>query len=122
MRLPKAKRTQLRKTAVEKRQELLVLGIDIDYILNVLEDTEESHEALKEKHKEERTIMAAINNLSDAVAKLTTAVDAAVTALSTPPTGVPEAEVQTQADMINAQVARLVTATPTTTTPPAPTP
>lgn len=62
---------------------------------------------------------SALENLTTAVADLTTAVDAAVTVLNTPhPT---DAQVQTAADAVNAQSARLNVASGATP-PPTPTP
>lgn len=63
-------------------------------------------------HKLEHKIMAAIDNLNDAVKALTTAVDAAVTDINTAtPT---ETAIQSAADTVNAQAGRLNTAvTPT---------
>ena len=58
-----------------------------------------------------------IDNLTAAVSRLTTSVDAAVAKLGT--TGVPEADVQAAADTVNAQSARLDAAV---NPPPTPTP
>lgn len=58
-------------------------------------------------------IMSAINNLTSAVSRLTSGVDAVAAVLAagaTTPPGVPEADVQAAADAVNAQAARLETA------------
>ena len=61
-------------------------------------------------------IMAAINNLQDALARLSAATDSAVTVLNTPHPS--EEAIQAAADLVNAQAARLEAASdndPTTT-------
>ena len=61
-------------------------------------------------------IMAAINNLQDALARLSSATDSAVTVLNTPHPS--EEAIQAAADLVNAQAARLEAASdndPTTT-------
>lgn len=50
-------------------------------------------------------IMAAINNLQDALARLSAATDSAVTVLNTPHPS--EEAIQAAADLVNAQAARL---------------
>ena len=50
-------------------------------------------------------IMAAINNLQDALARLSSATDSAVTVLNTPHPS--EEAIQAAADLVNAQAARL---------------
>lgn len=63
-----------------------------------------------------KLIMSALENLTQAIVDLQTSVDAAVTVINTPhPT---DAQVQTAADAVNAQSARLNAAV----SPPAPTP
>ena len=61
-------------------------------------------------------IMAAINNLQDALARLSAATDSAVTVLNTPHPS--EEAIQAAADLVNSQAARLEAASdndPTTT-------
>ena len=61
-------------------------------------------------------IMGAINNLQDALARLSSATDSAVTVLNTPHPS--EEAIQAAADLVNAQAARLEAASdndPTTT-------
>ena len=61
-------------------------------------------------------IMSAINNLQDALARLSAATDSAVTVLNTPHPS--EEAIQAAADLVNAQAARLEAASdndPTTT-------
>ena len=61
-------------------------------------------------------IMSAINNLQDALARLSSATDSAVTVLNTPHPS--EEAIQAAADLVNAQAARLEAASdndPTTT-------
>lgn len=67
-------------------------------------------EAIRELTKEKKHMAKSLDNLTAAIGKLTTSVDAAVAKLGTPPTGVPEADVQAAADAVNAQSARLDTA------------
>ena len=75
----------------------------------VLDSNKQQTERLKE-------IMAAINNLQDALARLSSATDSAVTVLNTPHPS--EEAIQAAADLVNAQAARLEAASdndPTTT-------
>jgi len=71
---------------------------DKELLKSVLNEIKVQNERLNE-------IMSAINNLQDAIARLSTATDAAVTVLNTPhPT---EEALQAAADLVNAQAARL---------------
>ena len=75
----------------------------------VLDSNKQQTERLKE-------IMTAINNLQDALARLSSATDSAVTVLNTPHPS--EEAIQAAADLVNAQAARLEAASdndPTTT-------
>lgn len=75
----------------------------------VLDSNKQQTERLNE-------IMAAINNLQDALARLSAATDSAVTVLNTPHPS--EEAIQAAADLVNAQAARLEAASdndPTTT-------
>ena len=75
----------------------------------VLDSNKQQTERLKE-------IMGAINNLQDALARLSSATDSAVTVLNTPHPS--EEAIQAAADLVNAQAARLEAASdndPTTT-------
>ena len=75
----------------------------------VLDSNKQQTERLKE-------IMSAINNLQDALARLSSATDSAVTVLNTPHPS--EEAIQAAADLVNAQAARLEAASdndPTTT-------
>jgi len=54
-----------------------------------------------------RQIMTALENINDAIAKLTVSVDKIVAEWAIPTTGVPEADVNAAAEAVNAQVARL---------------
>jgi hypothetical protein len=75
----------------------------------------------EERHTDIKLMASALENLTAAVATLTTSVDNAVKVLATPhPT---DAQVQSAADAVNAQSARLDVAdgvTPPTPLPPAP--
>jgi hypothetical protein len=64
----------------------------------VLDSNKQQTERLKE-------IMSAINNLQDALARLSSATDSAVTVLNTPHPS--EEAIQAAADLVNAQAARL---------------
>jgi hypothetical protein len=64
----------------------------------VLDSNKQQTERLKE-------IMSAINNLHDALARLSSATDSAVTVLNTPHPS--EEAIQAAADLVNAQAARL---------------
>ena len=64
----------------------------------VLDSNKQQTERLKE-------IMAAINNLHDALARLSSATDSAVTVLNTPHPS--EEAIQAAADLVNSQAARL---------------
>jgi len=64
----------------------------------VLDSNKQQTERLKE-------IMSAINNLQDALARLSSATDSAVTVLNTPQPS--EEAIQAAADLVNAQAARL---------------
>jgi hypothetical protein len=64
----------------------------------VLDSNKQQTERLKE-------IMSAINNLQDALARLSSATDSAVTVLNTPHPS--EEVIQAAADLVNAQAARL---------------
>ena len=75
----------------------------------VLDSNKQQTERLKE-------IMSAINNLHDALARLSSATDSAVTVLNTPHPS--EEAIQAAADLVNSQAARLEAASdndPTTT-------
>ncbi len=67
----------------------------------VLDSNKQQTERLKE-------IMAAINNLHDALARLSSATDSAVTVLNTPHPS--EEAIQAAADLVNAQATRLESA------------
>jgi hypothetical protein len=60
-------------------------------------------------NKQLQIMAKAIENLTDAVNKLTVSVDAAVAKIGAP--GVPEADVQAAADAVNLQTAKLDSAT-----------
>ena len=64
----------------------------------VLDSNKQQTERLKE-------IMSAINNLQDALARLSSATDSAVTVLNTPHPS--EEAIQAAADLVNSQAARL---------------
>jgi len=64
----------------------------------VLDSNKQQTERLKE-------IMSAINNLHDALARLSSATDSAVTVLNTPHPS--EEAIQAAADLVNSQAARL---------------
>ena len=64
----------------------------------VLDSNKQQTERLKE-------IMSAINNLQDALARLSSATDSAVTVLNTPHPS--EEAIQAAADLVNAQAGRL---------------
>jgi hypothetical protein len=64
----------------------------------VLDSNKQQTERLKE-------IMSAINNLQDALARLSAATDSAVTVLNTPHPS--EEAIQAAADLVNSQAARL---------------
>ena len=64
----------------------------------VLDSNKQQTERLKE-------IMASINNLQDALARLSSATDGAVTVLNTPHPS--EEAIQAAADLVNSQAARL---------------
>ena len=63
--------------------------------------------------------MTALENINDAIAKLTVSVDKIVAEWTIPTTGVSEADVNAAADAVNVQVARLDALT---TPPPPPNP
>jgi cell division protein ZapA (FtsZ GTPase activity inhibitor) len=67
----------------------------------VLDSNKQQTERLKE-------IMSAINNLHDALARLSSATDSAVTVLNTPHPS--EEAIQAAADLVNAQATRLESA------------
>jgi cell division protein ZapA (FtsZ GTPase activity inhibitor) len=82
---------------------------DLVLLKAVLDSNKQQIERLNE-------IMAAINNLQDALARLSAATDSAVTVLNTPHPS--EEAIQAAADLVNAQAARLEAASdndPTTT-------
>jgi hypothetical protein len=82
---------------------------DLMLLKAVLDSNKQQIERLNE-------IMAAINNLQDALARLSAATDSAVTVLNTPHPS--EEAIQAAADLVNAQAARLEAASdndPTTT-------
>lgn len=62
--------------------------------------------------------MSALDNLAQAVTDNGTAIAAAITAGIGTAAGVPEADVQAQADLLTTQTARLVAATPAPSTEP----
>ena len=71
---------------------------DLVLLKAVLDSNKQQIERLDE-------IMAAINNLQDALARLSAATDSAVTVLNTPHPS--EEAIQAAADLVNAQAARL---------------
>ena len=71
---------------------------DLVLLKAVLDSNKQQIERLNE-------IMAAINNLQDALARLSAATDSAVTVLNTPHPS--EEAIQAAADLVNAQAARL---------------
>ncbi len=71
---------------------------DLVLLKAVLDSNKQQTERLNE-------IMAAINNLQDALARLSAATDSAVTVLNTPHPS--EEAIQAAADLVNAQAARL---------------
>ena len=82
---------------------------DLVLLKAVLDSNKQQIERLNE-------IMAAINNLQDALTRLSAATDSAVTVLNTPHPS--EEAIQAAADLVNAQAARLEAASdndPTTT-------
>jgi hypothetical protein len=85
-------------------------------LLTILERIEKFFHLDDQKQHQHKEIMSALENLTAATQNLTASVDAAVTVLNTPhPT---DAQVQSAADAVNAQTARLNSAV----TPPAPAP
>jgi hypothetical protein len=71
---------------------------DLVLLKAVLDSNKQQTERLKE-------IMSAINNLQDALARLSSATDSAVTVLNTPHPS--EEAIQAAADLVNSQAARL---------------